>query len=289
MFVAHCPALVDYVYVVDEFPRRGGHAIVRAFTKSAGGAGANVAHNIATLGVDAKIVTAIGRDGDAEFFIANTAAEVEAEVYDRTGRVHVIVDSEGERTFLVEPNAAANPPMKKIVADYIYFDPFPSERSLEVQTEVARISRGFKILNPGFPYASLGLEKLKPMLEVVDMLILSSEELAELGGKEKVAGLVDYLVVTLGAKGSRVVCDEGEFFAEAYPARVVDTTGAGDAFAAGFLYGFMNSLPLETCLKLGNFCGAYNVSRLGARNFPSREEVEVFLTKILYGENNAET
>ncbi|MEM3477201.1 MAG: PfkB family carbohydrate kinase [Archaeoglobaceae archaeon] len=80
MISAHAPALVDYVFIVDKFPALGGHAKIVTTAKFPGGAGANVVHNLATLGVDATLFTTLGKDEDAKFFIENTKAEVSAEI-----------------------------------------------------------------------------------------------------------------------------------------------------------------------------------------------------------------
>jgi ribokinase len=283
MLAVHAPALVDYIYLIGDYPERGGHAIVEKTEKSPGGAGANVAHNLALLGVDAKLFTTLGRDEDAEFFVGRTAAEVKTEITDeKTGKVHVFVDREGERTFFVEPNAAGKPFVGVERSEYLYLDPFPSERSFEVQLEVARNFEGFVILNPGFPYVKLGFERLKDILLHTNMLIMSSDEFKSLKVDVKdLLNFVDYLIVTQGKLGSLCYTREGSFQAEAFPARVVDTTGAGDAFAAGFIYGFIQEMPIEVCLKIGNFCGAYNVERVGARNFPPKGEIEDFLATVL--------
>jgi len=282
MFSAYAPALVDYIYLIDFYPPKGGHSVIRASSKSPGGAGANVAHNIASLGVEATLYTTLGRDEDSVYFVENTDAEVVAEITDKkTGKVHVFVDSDGERTFFVEPNAAGKPYVKVEKGDYLYLDPFPSEKSLELQIEAARNFDGFVILNPGYPYVNLGFEKLISILKHTDMLILSSDEFSALKvDVSEMLRYVDYLIVTQGKHGSVCYTRDGSFKAEAFRANVFDTTGAGDAFAAGFIYGFMMGISIEICLKLGNFCGAYNVERIGARNFPSRESVEDFLARV---------
>ncbi|MFX5187547.1 PfkB family carbohydrate kinase, partial [Acinetobacter baumannii] len=68
---------------------------------------------------------------------------------------------------------------------------------------------------------------------------------------------VPVLVVTHGAEGAQAVAHgERARVAAAPGSHVVDTTGAGDLFAAGFLFGHVRGLPLETCLKLGATCAA---------------------------------
>nr|WP_230972283.1 PfkB family carbohydrate kinase [Archaeoglobus neptunius] len=270
--------------MIDRYPTRGGHSVIKKTSKSPGGAGCNVAHNIASLGIKASIYTTLGRDEDAEYFIRNTAAEVVAKFTDRkTGRVHVFVDKDGERTFFVEPNAAGKPFVKVQGGEFLYLDPFPSEKSFGLQREAAEKFDGFVILNPGFPYVHLGYEALKPLLDSTHMLILSSDEFSMLN--VEVVDLlkhVDYLIVTQGRLGSVCYTRKGESYrADAFKAKVVDATGAGDAFAAGFIYGFIMDYPVDVCLKLGNFCGAYNVERVGARNFPSPKTIKDFLATVL--------
>lgn len=283
MISAHAPALVDYIYLIDTFPTPGGHARVLSTAKSPGGAGANVVHNLATLGLNAALFTTLGRDEDEKYFVENTKAKVFAEITDEfTGKVLVFVDRKGERTFFVQPNAAGKPFVKVKGGDYLYVDPFPSDFSFEVQREVMENFGGFVVLNPGHFYASIGFERLSELLKFTDMVIMSKNEFEMLKASPKeFLKFVDYLIVTLGGEGSVCYTPSGKFFERAFEARVVDTTGAGDAFSAGFLYAFINDFPLQTCLKLGNFCGAYNVERVGARAFPTLEVIENFLANIL--------
>lgn len=59
----------------------------------------------------------------------------------------------------------------------------------------------------------------------------------------------------------------------------MDTTGAGDSFNAGFVYGFLRGLPMEDCLKCGNGCGALSVTKLGGNTgFPRRAELEKWIS-----------
>ncbi len=283
MFSVHAPALVDYIYLIDRYPERGGHTIVKSTSRSPGGAGANVAHHLGTLGVESILYTTLGEDEDSDYFRKNTNAKIIAEITDRkTGKVHVFVDDDGERTFFVEPNAAGKPFVSVKNDEYLYIDPFPCDASFKIQKRVVENFGGFVILNPGFPYVSLGFEKLKEMLRSVDMLIMSSEEFRSLGvDVADVLNFVEFLIVTQGKLGSVCYTKDSSYQAKAFTARVVDTTGAGDAFAAGFIYGFMKGYSIDLCLKIGTFCGAYNVERVGARNFPKLRDIENFLARVL--------
>jgi sugar/nucleoside kinase (ribokinase family) len=78
--------------------------------------------------------------------------------------------------------------------------------------------------------------------------------------------LCPLVAVTLGEKGSVILKGEERIHIEAMPVhKVVDTTGAGDLYAAGFLYGYTQGLPLEACGRLGSACAAEIITQLGAR------------------------
>ncbi len=280
------PALVDRICVIDEFPKLGGQAVVRKTEKHPGGAAANVIYGLAKFGLKTAFFTSIGRDEDGLLF-KKSLEEVGVicrflEVDCETGKVDVYVDKNGERTFFVFPNAASKfyPFLKDEdyeMTEYFYLDPFPFEKSLEAHVEIAKRAKEFEknvILNPGFPYSKLGLERLKELLNLVDIIFLSKDEFEMLKGIEK---FVNFIVITLGNKGSMAIVNGKKYFAEAFKAKVVDTTGAGDAFASGFIYAYVNNCDIKSCLRLGNLVAAENIQRIGARNFPEKRIVDEFI------------
>src|SRR5207244_3908038 len=81
-----------------------------------------------------------------------------------------------------------------------------------------------------------------------------------------VRGHVEIAALTRSAAGSVVVAGEAMHDVAAAPvARVIDTTGAGDLYASGFLYGLTRGLPLAVCGKIGSLCAAEIISHVGAR------------------------
>jgi sugar/nucleoside kinase (ribokinase family) len=108
---------------------------------------------------------------------------------------------------------------------------------------------------------------------LIDILFANHHELAALTGlpdfHDGIAALRDKvptLVVTRSAEGAVAVSDGDYAEVAAEPIeQVVDTTGAGDLFAAGFLYGHVNREPLERCLRRGAICAAEVISHYGAR------------------------
>ncbi|AIY90642.1 carbohydrate kinase family protein [Geoglobus acetivorans] len=280
------PALVDRVCIIDEYPARGDQAIVKMVEKHAGGAAGNVIYGLATFGIRTRFYSTVGKDEDGLFYKQEMEkAGVECifhTVDSETGRVDVYVDRGGERTFFVFPGAAGEfrPFLTETHyawGEYFYLDPFPFEGSLAAHIEIAEKAKkhGKKvILNPGHPYSRLGLEKIRGLLKHTDMVFISSHEYELLEGIED---CVSATVITLGKEGSMALIDGEEYRARAFEVRVADSTGAGDAFAAGFIYAMLKGYGIKICLKAGNFTAAFNVQKIGARNFPEKIELDAFL------------
>lgn len=281
------PALVDRISRISTYPERGGHAIVRESIKQAGGAAANTIFGLASFNEPCRFYTTLGKDANADFFRSSLekvgVSVISWVTHPETGEVDIYVDDEGERTFFVHPNAAGRLKLKLEEKDYMetnlfYLDPFPSKDSFDVHLKIAKIakSKGCKvILNPGYPYSSLGFCKLSEMLRYVDVVFISEPEFRILGvNVEDFLKFVKLLVITLGKRGSVAHSKSGCAVSPAFKVdRVVDTTGAGDSFAAGFIKAMIEERSLEECLRAGNFVAAYNIQHYGARNFPDWKDV----------------
>ncbi len=120
----------------------------------------------------------------------------------------------------------------------------------------------------------------------LDMVFMNELELKRLGrgdirkSLERVSGLgIRDVIVKLGSRGSLFYTNGMLRREPARKVKVVDTTGAGDVFNAAFVYGFMNGLLPEQCLKLGNWVAAWKVARTGI-GVPPRERVSAFMRKL---------
>ena len=90
---------------------------------------------------------------------------------------------------------------------------------------------------------------------------------------------IDALVLKRGARGATVLRAQSPPADVApFPIEVLNVLGAGDAFASGFLYGYLQGWPLERAARMGNACGAIVVTRHGCANFmPTLDEVAAFV------------
>jgi len=108
--------------------------------------------------------------------------------------------------------------------------------------------------------------------ERVDILFANEAEACALWACDEVGAAVEraraevaIACITLSDKGSVVVAGPETYEIPAHPVEVVDTTGAGDLYAAGFLYGYTTGRPLPTCGELGSLAAAEVISHIGAR------------------------
>ena len=125
----------------------------------------------------------------------------------------------------------------------------------------------------------LSSRRTRRLFSAVDLVILNRSELVDLTGSESldegismVTALVPEVVVKRGAEGAVAHREGRRFEATAMIVEAVDTTGAGDCFNAGYLYGRIQGRPVDWCLRAGTACGGFSVTRPGgASAAPDRE------------------
>jgi ribokinase len=213
-----------------------------------------------------------------------------------TGRVMGLVDHQGRRSLYVEPGAnnclaQSDITLETITharmvhlasfvgSDQLALQEWLTERSLVAHhTSCLTHSASATALSfaPGQIYARLGRDRLVKILQHTAILFVTEMEAEQLGGVGLLRACGCAVVAeTLGSRGSRITHDGGSFCSPAFPAAVVDTTGAGDAFAAGFLFGWLRGKPLDTCARWGNRAASQVIQAPGANSdLPTSEELE---------------
>lgn len=203
-----------------------------------------------------------------------------------TGRSLINVTSDGQRTMSTFLGAANQLTPDDIDAELVrnseilylegyLFDPADARAAFVRAAEVAHAAgrRVAVTLSDTF-VVDRWREELLPFIESsVDIVLANEAELLSLFEETdfetalaKLRPIVEVAAVTRSEKGSVIVRDEQRVEVAAYPVdKVVDTTGAGDQYAAGFLLGLARGLPLETCGKLGSLAAAEVIAHWGPR------------------------
>jgi 5-dehydro-2-deoxygluconokinase len=137
--------------------------------------------------------------------------------------------------------------------------------------------------------ASTFAAQMRLLLQTATLAVGTEEELAAATASTDVAEgaamLLDCgmeaLIIKRGPRGSTVFRpDRPPSDVAAFPVEVLNVLGAGDAFASGFLYGYLQGWPLERAARIGNACGAIVVTRHGCANFmPTLDEVSTFVAE----------
>ena len=151
----------------------------------------------------------------------------------------------------------------------------PFDGALETRYLVERIHQGGGKVFTDCQYVTTTLAEpgLIELLRQTDVFAPNQSEACQLTGEadpEKALGILaefcPLVIIKCGAQGAYARAGAQVWHMPALPLEVVDTTGAGDSFNAGFLTGLVNGEPVETCLRYGNICGGYSTTRHGGTN-----------------------
>jgi sulfofructose kinase len=286
---------VDHLIVVPEYPVFNTKVRFTEYEKSAGGQTASAMVALQRLGLKTAYAGRFGSDEDGRFGLR--AIEYEgvnldfAEMIDGADNqiAFVIIDSRsGERTIIWDRDErlsyrADEAPLEFATRGRVLHIDAHDPPACAVMARAARNADA--IITSDIDNIYEGLPNLLPL---IDVLITSAEFPHRLTGISERAGLVELKArygcaivgTTLGVRGARIY-SEGQFIESPIfevPGGCRDTTGAGDAFHGGFIYGMLNGEELETCLKLGNAVAALKCRSLGARAaLPTADELREFL------------
>ena len=243
----------------------GGKMEVSEVTFTTGGGSTNAATTFARRGFSVASVFATGRDEAGKAIVAELKSEKVLPVVTRvkdlkTAYSTIMLSEGGERTILVYRGAADavkrfSP--EKFLPKWAYIVPgdLPFKK---IKTWVDKLKEGGTrvAMNPSSHYVKMGAEKLRPILDKLDLVILNREEAAYLTGSvyEDEAGIFKKMdemikgiaVVTDGPRGVVVSDGKNIYKAGVFPEKLVDRTGAGDAFGSGFVAGLLESEKNKT-------------------------------------------
>jgi ribokinase len=278
----------DLVMTIDRFPTPGETRTGLDFTEGSGGKGSNQAVQAARCGASVSVIAALGADEgaakarrlwNAEGFAASHVAELPSAA---TGVALILVDKNGENQIAIAPGA------NQLIPTALIEEARPALAAsalvmAQLEVPVAAIIQAFSIGRSGGAVTVLNAAPALPDLPkeiwpLVDILVVNEAEAATLVGEahpdlsspDLASALCEWVsravVITLGAEGALVLRKNGKepVLHPAQPVKVVDTTGAGDAFIGAFAARYVDTWDLDEAVSWGVAAGSLACTGLGA-------------------------
>ncbi|MCE4614229.1 MAG: carbohydrate kinase family protein [Desulfurococcales archaeon] len=292
-------ALVDIRIVVDRLPGPDEEAEIREEVRGAGGSAVNVSIDTSKLGgksgIIAKIVfDSFGRIVFEELWKSQVDLRgLRISPIGSTGFSIVAISKMGDITIYGSKGVAEN------------FEPWELDRELisdakavhiaslrlDTSLEAAKIAKSTGAIvswDPGRRQARLGINRLRELLPYIDIVFLNKLEAKAMTGHEPDVAAETiksqgprWVVVKLGSQGSLLYGPKGSKKIPAYkPPKVLDETGAGDAFAAATLFKLVESEDIVDALNYASCVAGLKVSRLGSHNIPDYKEMRQLFSEI---------
>ncbi len=288
---------VDHLIVVSEYPVFDTKMRFRQHQQSPGGQTATAMVALQRLGLKTAYAGRFGSDAEGQFGLSSLKDErVDIEFAEvvpdaRNQIAFIIIDARsGERTIVwdrderlaysVEDAPIKIPSLGRVLHIDAHDPPACARLAQAARATGTIVTADIDNIYDGLP----------GLLPLIDVLVTSREFPHRLTGiRDERASLIELkgrygcvvVGMTLDKRGAMVYCD-GQFLeSPAYevPGACRDTTGAGDAFHGGFLFGLLRGEGLETSLKLANMTAALKCRALGARTaLPTSAELEDFVT-----------
>ncbi len=281
------------ILVIPEGPIRRGSDVNASIQIVPGGSGANQAKWLAHQGVEVTLAARVGAADlntlEKEFSRAGVNPALTGDRAFETGTLINISEPGGERSFLTDRGANRNLSIDDIsdevlaatdlllLSGYLFFAESGRQTALDLIAWAQRVNVRTAVDAASAGYiADVGVSAFLKWTSGVDVLFANEEEAQLLSGKaaldEQLTVLLDHfpqVVIKQGADGATSARRGGASdHASAVVAECVDSTGAGDAFAAGFLAAFLRGEDELACLTSGNLAASIAVGQLGGAPRP---------------------
>jgi sugar/nucleoside kinase (ribokinase family) len=285
---------------LSRLPQMGGEILARDFQITLGSASAIFAAGIAKLGHPVTFVGQVGADDFGDFCLdALRAAGVATKhvaraTSDRTG-VTIALSAGRDRALVTYPGAIASLKYPQLEMSLLKGNRHLHMTSYFLQTalrpafpEIFCQAQGMGLttsFDPNSDPTGAWRVKIRDVLAHTDVLFVNEPEALQLSRTRRVRDalrtlgqFVSCAVIKRGPRGSMAIKDREVTVAPGFKVKAVDTTGAGDSFAAGFVSAYLSGSPLAECLRSGNACGALSALKPGGTaGQPNAKELRNFL------------
>ena len=284
-------ATVDQMFFIDALPESGGEVSATLAVMEPGGSGGTMATALARLGHDVAIATRVGTGPFSTLALKHLRSSgadlslVQADPHLQTSNVTILVTPDGQRTMIGaagasrELDARALRPEHVVHRDALVVSAYSlvtgPQRTYALRALQLAKNAGVRVfVDMGTGAVNALQDGLVPLLDGVEVVLMNERELFKLTGEnsisDAVSGLrargIEQVVVKVGEMGSIVVTPERSELVEAFEIDgVVDTTGAGDVYAATFVGALLDGHDLYEAAWLANVAGALTTREIGAQ------------------------
>ena len=296
---------LDKLYHVNKIAREDDESFINDLKISCGGSAANTLIGLSRLGLETALICKVAQDPEGELLLENLKKEdvstngVIKSLVGRSGTVMGFVDGAGERALYVDPGINDHIKIEEIDLNLVintnilHLTSFVGDSIKAQEKLLEKLPPEVKVsLDPGRIYAEYGAKKLAKILKRTNILLINHAELKLLTEKkyktieEEIKSLrnfdIDIVIVKLGEDGCYATDGESSFKVGSFQVKCRDTTGAGDAFNVGFLYGYINDKNLEESCIIGNYVASCCVEDFGGiKGLPDSQKLNKNLKSIL--------
>lgn len=287
---------------VNKFPLPGQEDVVETINTYVGGGAAIFTLGIGKLGLHPVFQGTIGDDCYGKFILEEFKhknvddALLEISNINKTG-ISISFTNEKDRSFLTYRGTNDEIDLSKIdlhkvkEARHIHLTSYMGRKN---HTQYLELLKKIKVegtitvsFDVGWDDSGEWYEGIYELYPYIDILFMNETEALHYSRKQAVLEAIwDFgktcplVVAKLGKKGSIAMQNGQVYEARPYKVQAIDTTGAGDSFNAGFVYGYLKGKSIEEALKCGNGCGALSVTALGGNTgFPNEGELVQFISQ----------
>jgi ribokinase len=279
---------VDNLFKVNRIAAAEEESFIVDHSEACGGSAANTMVALARLGCKVGFIGKVASDAEGRMLLEDFRKEgVDARgltvaTTGRSGKVMGFVGKGGERALYIDPGVNDTIRLDQIDSEYasstrfLHLSSFVGKQSFETQKKIVdQLPKEVMVsFDPGALYSRMGLARLRSIIKKTSVMMPNAGEIALLTGKSDYrAGArllinegVGVLAVKLGSKGCYVTNGYEDYMVKQFKVKVLDTTGAGDAFDAGFIYGLLSDKDINEAGKIGNFVASKSITAMGARN-----------------------
>ena len=282
--------LTDIItYPVSEVELNNGTSTVKEILIKAGGDALNNSVDLVKIGNSAAYIGRVGSDFGGDFimeFCRRSGVDVSHVVRSPSPhtKMNILVDAEGNRSFFYYPGASAEFCLEDLdlslleqcrilqLSSTFHLPCFDGASGAQRLLRIAREHGVITSMDVTNDPTGRWNEILSPCYPYLDYFLPSEEQAALLAGTRDVESMAEFfisrgvknLVIKLGDRGCFCRTGNAAFYCGRYRVPVVEPTGAGDAFVAGFLSGVLRDLPVKTCVQLGTAAAAQVIQHVGA-------------------------